>query len=220
MSELTLLIPAKYEAESLPLVLEELKNYDFKILISLEENDKTTIDAIQGYKCELLFQRQKGYGSALIEGIEKIETKYLCIFNADGSFNPINLDLMLETCKKSNDFVFSSRYSKNGGTEDDTLLTFIGNKIFTFIGNLFFNLNVDDILYTFVLGKTNSFKKLNIQSKDFRFCVELPILAKRAKMKVENLGSFERKRFKGKKKVNEFKDGFLILIEMFKLFLK
>ena len=59
MSELTLLIPAKYEAESLPLVLEELKNYDFKILISLEENDKTTIDAIQGYKCELLFQRQK-----------------------------------------------------------------------------------------------------------------------------------------------------------------
>ena len=48
----------------------------------------------------------KRYGSALIEGIEKIETKYLCIFNADGSFNPINLDLMLETCKKSNDFVF------------------------------------------------------------------------------------------------------------------
>ena len=49
--------------------------------------------------------------------------------------------------------------------------------------------------------------------------MELPILAKRAKMKVENLGSFERKRFKGKK-VNEFKDGFLILIEMIKLFLK
>ena len=39
-------------------------------------------------------------------------------------------------------------------------------------------------------------------------------------MKIENLGSFERKRLRGKKKVNEFKDGFLILIEMIKLFLK
>ena len=127
---------------------------------------------------------------------------------------------MLDECKNNNDFIFSSRYSKNGGTQDDTILTYVGNRIFSFIGKFFFRLRVDDILYTFVLGKTNSFKKLNIQSKDFRFCVELPILAKRSQMKIQNMGSLERKRFKGEKKVNEFKDGFLILIEMIRLFFK
>ena len=66
----------------------------------------------------------------------------------------------------------------------------------------FFRLRVDDILYTFVLGKTNSFKKLNIQSKDFRFCVELPILAKRSQMKIQNMGSLERKILRGKKLMN------------------
>lgn len=220
MHELTLLVPAKFESESLPIVLTELKKYNFKILIVCDENDYETINSTKQYNCNLLYQKSKGYGAALVEGIKNISTEYLCIFNADGSFDPKYLIEMLEECKKENDFIFSSRYSKNGGSEDDTILTYVGNKIFSFIGKFFFNLNVDDILYTFVLGKTNSFKKLNIQSRDFRFCVELPILAKRAKMKIENLGSFERKRLRGKKKVNEFKDGFLILIEMIKLFLK
>ena len=199
MHELTLLVPAKFESESLPIVLTELKKYNFKILIVCDENDYETINSTKQYNCNLLYQKSKGYGAALVEGIKNISTEYLCIFNADGSFDPKYLIEMLEECKKENDFIFSSRYSKNGGSEDDTILTYVGNKIFSFIGKFFFNLNVDDILYTFVLGKTNSFKKLNIQSRDFRFCVELPILAKRAKMKIENLGSFERKRLRGKK---------------------
>ena len=39
MSELTLLIPAKKEAESLPNFLDELTRYDYKILIVLEERN-------------------------------------------------------------------------------------------------------------------------------------------------------------------------------------
>ena len=38
------------------------------------------------------------------------------------------------------------------------------------------------------------------------------------KMKYSNIGSYERKRFKGRKKVNEIKDGFLILTEMIRLY--
>lgn len=220
MHELTLLVPAKFESESLPIVLTELRKFNFEILIVCEENDQETINSTKGYECSLLYQKSKGYGAALVEGIEKINTEYLCIFNADGSFDPKYLIEMLDECKNNNDFIFSSRYSKNGGTQDDTILTYVGNRIFSFIGKFFFRLGVDDILYTFVLGKTNSFKKLNIRSKDFRFCVELPILAKRSQMKIQNMGSLERKRFKGEKKVNEFKDGFLILIEMIRLFFK
>ena len=37
------------------------------------------------------------------------------------------------------DFVFGSRYMKSSGSEDDTVITFIGNKIFTFLGNIFFH---------------------------------------------------------------------------------
>ena len=59
MPELTLLIPAKKEAESLPIFLNELKEYNFKILIVLEENDKETINAInQRNNIEILYQKK------------------------------------------------------------------------------------------------------------------------------------------------------------------
>ena len=90
--------------------------------------------------------------------------------------------------------------------------------IFSFIGKVFFRLNLNDILYTFVMGKTNSFKKLNINSNDFRFCVELPIKMQIRGMKYKSFPSYEFKRIAGKKKVNAFKDGFLIMCEMLKLF--
>ena len=220
MNNLTLLIPAKQEYGSLPLVLEELKKYECKKLVVLDRDDIETINSIASFDCEILYQNNKGYGSALIEGINKIDTDYLCIFNADGSFNPIYLKEMLQTCESNYDFIFASRYSLGGKTDDDTFLTFIGNKIFSTIGNIFFRLNIDDILFTFVLGKTNSFKSLELKNFDFRFCVELPIIAKRKFKKYLNFGSHERKRLRGIKKVNEFKDGFLILLELIKLFVK
>jgi len=69
------------------------------------------------------------------------------------------------------------------------------------------------------MGKTDAFNMLNIKSNDFRLCVELPIKMQIAKMSYECIPSYERKRIAGKKKVNAFVDGFLILIEMIKLFI-
>ena len=40
MENLTLIIPAKNEAESLPEVLKELKDFRCKIIVILEETDK------------------------------------------------------------------------------------------------------------------------------------------------------------------------------------
>ncbi len=116
------------------------------------------------------------------------------------------------------DFVFGSRYQANSGSEDDTIITLIGNHIFTIIGRLFFRLPITDILYTYVLGKTESANTLKLNQKSFSFCVELPIKAIRNKMTMVSCSCYERKRIAGVKKVNAFKDGLIILIYMIKLF--
>ena len=221
MKNLTLIIPAKNEKESLPSVLDELKNYDCKIKIILEHDDKETIDAIKFFNCDLIFQGKKGYGNALIEGIEAVDTEYFCIFNADGSFNPNELLNMMNLSHLNNyDFIFASRYEKNCGSEDDTIITFVGNFIFTLLGRIFFKLSITDILYTFVMGKSAKAKVLKLKKNDFAFCVELPITAQRHGLKLGTSKSYERKRIAGKKKVNAFKDGFIILIEMIRFLFK
>tara|TARA_B100000902_G_C27292459_1_gene907938 strand:- start:1036 stop:1701 length:666 start_codon:yes stop_codon:yes gene_type:complete len=219
MNNLTLVIPAKNEKESLPHVLEELKNLNLKILVILEEQDTETINSIKNYNCKILNQTKKGYGNALIEGINNTTTKYFCIFNADGSFNPSELESMHNQAQNEKfDLVFGSRYEKNAGSDDDTIVTFVGNKIFSFLGKIFFSLPLTDILYTFVLGDTEKVKKLKLIKEDFSFCVELPIKAKKAELKLTTNVAFERKRIGGKKKVNAFKDGLKILISMIALY--
>ena len=221
MSELTLLIPAKKEAESLPIFLNELKKYNFKILIVLEEIDKETIDTITlRENIEIFFQKNSGYGSALIEGINHITTKYFCIINADGSMNPNELENMLKIIQDDNDMVFASRYLKNAGSEDDDLVTLMGNKIFSLMGNILFNLKLSDILFTYILGKTSAAKNLDLNYSDFRICVEIPIKAKLNKLNYDSIPSKERKRIGGFKKVNALKDGFMILTAIMSLFLK
>ena len=221
MQDLTLVIPAKHESESLPIFLKEINQFPCKKIIVLDGNDLKTIDAIKNFnEIEILFQKKMGYGSALIEGINSVNTTFFCIINADGSMNPSYLYRMLEKVKNNHlDFLFASRYEKpDGGSDDDNLITSIGNFFFTSIGNLFFSLNISDILFTYVLGKKEIFKNLKITSEDFTFCVEFPIKAKRHQAKYQTMPSYERSRIGGIKKVNAFKDGLLILIKMIKMF--
>jgi len=217
MIDLTLIIPAKNESESLPIVLESLKSISCNIIVSLPKDDLSTINSIKKYNVQIIKQEENGYGSALVEGIKNCKTKYFCIFNADGSFNPNDLYKMYDLIK-SNDFVYASRYLKNGGSEDDTIITLIGNKFFSALCKILFPLKINDILYTYIMGTTQLFNNLNISSKDFRFCVELPIKIEKNKYSYVSIPSYEKKRIAGVKKVNNFKDGFLILYKIVRLF--
>ena len=201
MENLTLVIPAKNEKESLPAVLDELKKFNLHIIIVLEKNDIETINSIKKYDCRIVYQKNNGYGNALIEGINLVSTKFFCIFNADGSFNPEELQQMHEIVKNDKiKMVFATRYETNCSSEDDTLITYIGNFFFTKLGNVLFKLKITDILYTFVMGSTEVFKNLNIKNKDFTFCVELPIKAHKKNYLLATSKSNERARIGGKKK--------------------
>ena len=221
MFDLTLIIPAKREKESLPIFLKEIENLKCKKMIVLQKEDEETKKSIEQFKnIKIVEQKNNGYGNALKEGINKVKTKYCCIINADGSMNPIALKNMMNIVKDKNlDFLFASRYEKpEGGSDDDNIITLVGNYFFTKIGNIFFSLNITDILYTFVLGKTTSFNNLNLISNDFTLCVEFPIKAKKYGYISGTIPSYERARIGGKKKVNALKDGILILFKMIKLF--
>jgi glycosyltransferase involved in cell wall biosynthesis len=215
MKNLTLVIPAKNEEENLIFVLNELKNINCKKIIVVNEINKKIKNIKKKYKIIVIKQNLKGYGNAIIQGIKSVKTELMAIFNADGSFDP----KFLFNIKRNNfkhKFLLASRYEKDASSDDDTIITYVGNKIFTFLGNILFNLKISDILYTYIIGKTSNFKKLNLKSKDFRLCVEIPIKAKKNHFLLKSMPSHERSRISGKKNVNELKDGLLILFYLLK----
>ena len=77
MKNLTLIIPAKNEAESLPHFLNELKPLNVNITLVLQDNDLETLNSIKNIEnVNILFQKKNGYGSAIIEGLNSSKTEY------------------------------------------------------------------------------------------------------------------------------------------------
>ena len=114
MRDLTLVIPAKFESTTLPLVLKEIKelNLNCKKIVVVPKYDEETLKVLENSDCEILIQKGEGFGNALIEGLNHSTTEFSCIFNADGSFDPKYLDQMLKKNEDNFEFVFSTRYKK------------------------------------------------------------------------------------------------------------
>ena len=217
MNELTLIIPAKEEQNSLPKVLNELKQYNLEKLVVLAKDDYETIAAIKDLDCQILFQSGKGYGNAIREGINHAQTKYISIFYADGSTDPKYLKPMLNKIKnEKNKIIFGSRYEKFGGSDDDDFITRVGNYFFTLFGNIFYSLNISDILFTYIVAERTAIDDLKLTSDDYCLCVEIAIKAKKLNFRYSTHPCFERARFADKKKVKAFTDGFKILIYLIK----
>ena len=222
MNQISLIIPAKKEPNALPLVLEEIKkkNFNFDIIIILDRNDTETFESIKNLNCKIIWQSKKGYGNAILEGISHSKTKYSCIFYADGSTDPKFILPMLNKLEEKNyDFIFGSRYEKNAYSFDDNFITKIGNFFFTFLGNFFMRLELTDILFTYILAKTEKLKSLKLECNDYCLCIEIPFKVKLNELRYSTFPCVERKRFADEKKVKAFSDGFKILIYFFKKYL-
>ena len=219
MKKINLIIPAKEKLTDLQRIIKPLikRRQINKIILVLHKKPK--IKFIKHNKLKIIVQKEKGYGSAIKEGFKISKAKYSCIFNADGSFDINDINKMIKK-SKMNDFIFASRYLKGGGSDDDNFITLIGNYIFSLMGRVLLNIDLSDILYTYVLCNTKKFNSLKIKNKDFRFCIELPFNVEKNKYSYTEIVSKEFKRKFGKKNVNEFKDGFLILTEIIKCFIK
>ena len=217
--KISLIIPAKNEVESLNSVLEELEGNNLidEILVVVDRPEDNSIPIAKKFNCKIIIQNNKGFGSAIIEGFKHAKNDYGCIFNADYSFHPKYFQELINESNKSS-FIFGTRYKGESGSADDDIVTFVGNRCFSFITKFILGINLTDILYTFVLCDVKKFNSINFKSFDFRLCIELPVLVHKNNFSYSEISMFERKRYAGKKKVNVIKDGFLILIEILKSF--
>ena len=59
MQDVTLVIPAKFESESLPRVLSEIESIEAKKIIVIPKDDFTTLNSIKDYNHKIILQTLK-----------------------------------------------------------------------------------------------------------------------------------------------------------------
>ena len=60
--------------------------------------------------------------------------------------NPYEIKKMM-SLTKTYSFIFGSRYLPNAGSEDDSIITFVGNRFFQEVGNIFWIKNFRYFIY-------------------------------------------------------------------------
>ncbi len=224
MKKLSIILPVFNEANTIHLILDELKKVELVNEIEKEliiVNDCSTdgtsnvikkyIDNnlnlnIQYYEHDI----NQGKGAALHTGIQFASGEYTVIQDADLEYDPEEFnDLLVPIQKGVADVVYGSRFV---GSNPHRILFFwhsIGNKFLTFLSNMFTNLNLTDMETCYKMFNTRILQELKLKEKRFGF--EPEVTSKIAKIKgvrIYEVGiSYYGRSYEDGKKIG-WKDGF------------
>lgn len=226
-SKLSIIIPSYNEGKTIHLILNKIKKVELinniiKEIIIVDDcsrdNTEQVIKTYQASNPELTIKYfkheiNKGKGAALHTGISKATGEYLIIQDADLEYNPMEYNLLIKPIIEGfADVVYGSRFM--GGNPHRILFFWhtIGNKILTFLSNMFTNLNLTDMETCYKLFQTQLIQNIPLKEKRFGFEPEVTAkIAKAAKMhrlRVYEVGiSYYGRTYQEGKKIN-WRDGF------------
>jgi len=217
MKKVTVIIPTLNEVECIESVLKELMQTDVdEILVVDGYSNDGTPELVKKLGFKVIMQEGKGYGNAVKTGLKNAQGDIIIPMDADGSYDPKAIPHLMKCIEKGHDAAFASRYLPESGSQDDTIVRYMGNRFFTFLLNKIHGVKISDSLFLYVAAKREVFESLDLESSGFEYCMEFPIKVHKAGFRITEIPSFERARIAGESKVNAFLDGLRILYYLLK----
>lgn len=213
MKELSVVIPCLNEEKSIELcikkVLDVFQKYDIDGELIVVDNGSTdsSVEIIKKYpNVRLLFEKQKGYGSALRKGIENANGKYIIMGDGDNTYDFYEIPKFLEKLKEGYDLVMGSRF--RGEILKGAMSwshRYIGNPILSGMLRLFFGGNVSDAHCGLRGFSKTAYEKMNLKTTGMEFASEMVIHALKKKLKITEIPITYYPRI-GESKLSSFRD--------------
>jgi hypothetical protein len=189
--ELTILMPCLNEAETLATCIAKAKSFlertgiDGEVLIA----DNGSTDGSQAialsHGARVVPVPSRGYGAALIGGIEAARGRYVVMGDADDSYDFSALDAFVEKLREGYELVMGNRF--RGGIAPGAmpfLHRYLGNPVLSTIGRTFFDSKSGDFHCGLRGFARDSMRALELRSTGMEFASEMVVKSALRKLRV------------------------------------
>ena len=132
--------------------------------------------------------QKRGYGNALIGGIEAAGGEYVVMGDADASYDFGAIGPFLERLRAGDDLVVGNRFA--GGIEDGAMPwshRWIGNPVLTHIGRIFFHAPVGDMHCGLRAFRKDAYLRMQLRATGMEFASEMVIKASLKRMRISEV---------------------------------
>ena len=189
------------------------------IVIDNNSNDGTPEKAKKmGFT--VINQTGDGLGDAYRQAVKYASGENILFFSPDGNALPEDIPKLIKKMNDGDyDIVQISRFGKNGKSEDDTLVTAFGNRMFTFIANCFFGGKLTDTLFGFKIIKKRVFEEIKLDGEFLTLEQQMSIKSMKKKLKITEIDGVEPKRIGGEAKMKPLTTGSQLSLQLIKEFI-
>jgi len=181
-TELTILMPCLNEAETLAICIDKAQGYLARsgvcgeVLVADNGSTDGSQDIARRHGARVVDVPVKGYGAALIGGIEAARGRYVIMGDADDSYDFTALDGFVQRLRAGDDLVMGNRF--RGGIEPGAmppLHKYLGNPVLSWIGRVLFRSPIGDFHCGLRGFNRQSMLDVELQTTGMEFASEMVV---------------------------------------------
>jgi len=189
--ELSVVMPCLNEAETLAACIRKAQqaleegNIAGEVIVADNGSTDGSPEIAEKLGARVVRVQRKGYGSALMGGINAASGKYIVMGDADESYDFGHLPRFLEQLRKGADIVMGNRF--RGGIQKyamPPLHQYFGNPALTWIGRLFFHSPVGDFYCGLRGFRKDAFERMDLRTTGMEFATEMVVKATVLKLRI------------------------------------